>query len=509
LEFLGRRDHQIKLRGFRIELGEIEHALEQHPDIASAVVQVRPLRDDQALVAYLVLAAPADQAADPDHTAQAAPASVELVSALRSFLETRLPAYMVPTHVVVLPAMPLTPNGKIDRKVLPAPQHDAPLSAGTTIAPRDSLEVQLAAIWEDVLGRYPVGVTDDFFLLGGHSLAAVRVMARIEQQFGVKLPLNAFFQEPTISYLAGLLRQHSDQLPQSPLVAIQPHGTRPPLFFVHPLGGQVFHYRDLAHALGTDQPFYAFQDLAYDQDTEPYRSIEQLAATYIEALRLIQPAGPYSLGGHSFGGPVAFEMAQQLARQGEEIALLAIFDTTAPQVSMLNSVADDAVLLAELLDIDLSAALEQLRLLAPEEQVAYVLGHINQTDWGRDLSAEWITRRLAVFKARSQALALYEARSYNGRIALFRAEESAAALAATLATMRQALAERQPETGTTIDAERAERFMRTVTDDPTWGWGGIATESTLVHVVPGDHGSMLLPPNVSCLAGVLSDYLGE
>ena len=250
IEFLGRADHQVKIRGFRIELGEIEAALGQHPAVREAVVLAREdAPGEKRLVAYVVADATTDE--------------------LRRFLKDKLPESMVPAVVVLLDALPVTPNGKIDRRALPAPDRSRPELEKAFVAPRDDLERQLAHIWEEVLGVRPVGVTDNFFELGGHSLLAVRLFAVIEKRLGKKLPLTAVFQGATVEHLAGVLRQQATPGPQSSLVAIQPGGSKRPLFLVHPAGGHVFPYIHLAQFLGPDQPCYGLQARGRGRRTRP------------------------------------------------------------------------------------------------------------------------------------------------------------------------------------------------------------------------------------------------
>ena len=249
---------------------------------------------------------------------------------LRRFLKDKLPEYMVPAVVVLLEALPVTPNGKVDRRALPAPDRSRPELEKAFVAPRDDLELQLAQIWEEVLGVRPVGVTDNFFELGGHSLLAVRLFALIEKRLGKKLPLTAVFQGATVEHLADLLRQQATPGPQSSLVAIQPGGSKRPLFLVHPAGGQVFPYVHLAQFLGPDQPCYGLQARGLEDGQDPHTRIEDMAAYYIQAMQTVQPTGPYLLGGWSMGGVVAFEMAQQLHAQGQRVALLALLDGRIP-----------------------------------------------------------------------------------------------------------------------------------------------------------------------------------
>jgi thioesterase domain-containing protein len=310
IEFLGRRDHQVKVRGFRIELGEIESALSQHPGVReSAVVVHGQSAGDERLVACWV----------PKGTE--VPANEEL----RGFIAEKLPQYMLPAAFVQLPDLPQTASGKVDRLALLArvPATEVAATTGQE-PPRDDLERRLTGIWEDVLGVRPIGITDDFFALGGHSLLAVQVFARIEAELGKRLPLSVLLEAPTIERLAGVLR--NDRRPEHgvSLVAIQARGSRPPLFCVHGHTGEVLFYRPLSERLGTDQPFYALQSRGL-VGGRAHESIESMAADYVREIRGVQPRGPYCVGGYCLGALVAMEMAQQLRAQRQEVALVALF----------------------------------------------------------------------------------------------------------------------------------------------------------------------------------------
>jgi acyl carrier protein len=315
IEFLGRVDHQVKIRGFRIELGEIEALLGQHPSVREAVVVAREdAPSEKRLVAYVV-----------GHEEQ--PTSV---GELRSFLKEKLPGYMMPSAFVLLDELPLTPSGKVDRRALPAPEQTRTEQNGAFVAPRDELELRLAEMWEKVLGVQPVGVTDNFFDLGGHSLLAVRLFAQIEKVFGKNLPLATLFQAPTVEQLTPIVREQDSSASWSSLVAVQPEGSKPPFFGVHGALANVLMFRGLAHHLGPDQPVYGLQAQGLDGKHEPHTRVEEMAAHYIAEIRTVQSEGPYYLGGVSFGGLVAFEMAQQLHARGERVALLALFNTDFP-----------------------------------------------------------------------------------------------------------------------------------------------------------------------------------
>lgn len=314
VEFAGRSDQQAKIRGFRIEPGEIEASLQQHDRIQDAVVLAREDEPGQKrLVAYVV------------------PAEGSALSGanLRSFLSKRLPDYMVPAAFVVLDALPLTPNQKLDRSALPAPDWSSLKSTDAFAAPRTAVEESLAAIWADVLSVERVGIHDNFFERGGHSLLGVRLFARIDTELGVDLPLAELFQAPSIAELARVIQGDKGSLTGSwsPLVTMQPAGTRPPLFVVPGNVGNVYaDLGDLAQHLGPDQPFYGLQD----GPQNPIR-IEAIAARYLEEIGRVQEEGPYLLAGVCSGAVIAFEMAQQLHAQGERVSLLAMVEPSLPQ----------------------------------------------------------------------------------------------------------------------------------------------------------------------------------
>ena len=315
VEFAGRYDQQVKIRGYRIELGEIETILKQHALVRESIVITHErVSGDKHLAAYIV--------SDQQQTLP--------VNQLRIFLRDKLPEYMIPSAFVLLDTLPLTPNRKVDRQALPAPENIRHDTQETYIAPRDELELQLTKIWENVLNIRPIGVRDDFFDLGGHSLLAVRLFAQLEKVFGKSLPLATLFQAPTIEQLVRVVQDEGWRAPWASLVPIQPQGSKPPFFCVHAVGGNVLSLRDLARYLGNDQPFYALQSQGLNGKERPPARVEDMAAYYIEEIRTVQPEGPYYLGGQSSGGLVAFEMAQQLQAHGEKVAILALIDTYNP-----------------------------------------------------------------------------------------------------------------------------------------------------------------------------------
>ena len=454
IEFLGRIDHQTKIRGFRIELGEIEAVLRQHHAVNEAVVAVREdTPGDQRLVAYFVLAQ------EPTPTG----------SELRDFLKKKLPEYMVPSAFVTLRAMPLTPNGKVNRRVLPAPDA-ADLAPKVKFArPKDVIEVRLVEIWETVLGVRPIGVRHNFFELGGHSLVAVRLMHRIEQAFGKNLPIATLLQAPTIEQLAAILRQKEWSPSLSCLVPIQTGGSKPPFFCVHGINGTVVRFRDLARHLGSDQPFYGVQAHGLDERHSAHTQAEDMASHYIKEILSVQPEGPYFLGGYSFGGALAFEMAQQLVAQGREPAVVVLFDTFALPLKK-TSVSHKLASISSVL-------LKLFRVSAPEWR----------TTVSRIATApnRWIHRWLHVARlprdikkvrtACLQAEIQYVLRPYPGRVILFRSNHK--------------------PLGRVMDLHA--------------GWSTYAANGLEVYEIEGNHENILLEPQVQFVARQLKVCLDK
>jgi amino acid adenylation domain-containing protein len=315
IHYLGRIDHQVKIRGFRIELGEIGAVLAKHPAIKACVVTAREERPgDKMLVAYF------------EAQGNAAPETSEL----REYLKKELPEYMVPAAFVCMDRLPLSPNGKVDTKALPAPEQKSSESQPSFLAPRDSVEQVLAQLWAKVLKVPRVGLNDNFFDLGGHSLLAVRIIVEIENIYGRRLPLVTLLQAPTVGGLAEVLRKENWKPSWASLVPLQPGGSKPPLFLIHSHGGNVLEYYPLANHLDKDQPVYALQARGLDGNIPKNESLEQIASAYLKEIRTLQSEGPYLLGGFCFGGLVALEAAQQLQRAGQKVALVVMIQTTHP-----------------------------------------------------------------------------------------------------------------------------------------------------------------------------------
>jgi thioesterase domain-containing protein len=368
--------------------------------------------------------------------------------------------------------MPLTANGKLDREALPAGPPERG-SAARFVPPRSETERRLAGIWEGVLGIRPVGVTESFFDLGGHSLMAARLMARIGTAFGRELPLATLIEEPTIEALARRLESQASGRPWSPLVPIQPLGARPPLVCVHPGGGSVMGYHALARHLGSDQPVFGLEARGLDDGAEPLTTVEDMAEVYLAAVRGAVPEGPYVLAGHSFGGVVAFEMARRLLADGQRVALLAMIDVWRAPSDFEPSDRDRA-LFADGFAHDLGVSLDRVHIawdhfwsLPTGAQIEYALDvALTSRLLPPDVSLAQVRRYLKLHLTSVEAMRRYSPRPIGCPIVLFRAEEE----------------------------------LSMTPRDPGLGWAALATGGVDVQTVPGSHFTVLQEPHVLSLA---------
>jgi amino acid adenylation domain-containing protein len=341
LLYLGRSDRQFKIRGFRIEPGEIETALTQHPAVSAAAVELRgEAQGEKRLAAFIVPRQPAKP-----------PSS----KALRDFLKEMLPEYMVPADFFTLEALPRTPSGKLDRRALPTGSR-SPETVNNYVPPSDSEEWHLVKIWEEILGVRPIGVRDDFFDLGGHSFLAMRMMDRIANLYGKRLPLATLFAGATIANLANCLRLENLQEVGSAIAPVQLEGSYAPFFFLHGDHHGGLYCRLLARGVGSDQPFYGVMPNGFDE--KPFLpTVEAMAEENIRLVIALQPHGPYLLGGYCNGGLVAYEMARQMNQQGLEVGPVILLEAAVPRhIGWLKTLAHCSGRLAGL-DLDRRALL--------------------------------------------------------------------------------------------------------------------------------------------------------
>jgi len=456
IEFLGRMDDQVKIRGFRVEPGEVEVALAAHPGVKATAVGCQEWTGEKCLVAYWV----AKEVPGPS------------INDLRRFLQEKLPQHMVPAAFVRLDAIPLTPSGKVDRPGLPAitnlqfPHDEMP------DAPQDRFETELAQIWEGVLGTRPIGVNDNFFGLGGHSLAAARVLARVEKALGKELSMAALFQAPTVRELAALLRAQGSSSDAPSVGTIKPGGSRPPFFCV--FAGAIF--RALTQRLEADLPVLSLNldPSEIKQLSFPYR-LEEIAECLVKTIRRQQPAGPYYLGGLCINGLVAYEVAQQLMAQGQRVALLALFDSANPIYA--KTAATGVRYWAQRVRFHMASLwhnrFKDMRGFVME-RLKGMLDNARRDWWS-------VTSRLRSQPANGRlrdldqivylAVRAYQPQPYAGRVVLFRP---------------------------------ADRIL-----DIRYGWGDLVAGGIDVRENPGDHLSILRPPNHEILASSLTACLRE
>jgi thioesterase domain-containing protein/acyl carrier protein len=456
LASLGRKDGQVKIRGFRVEPAEVELTI---MDSAPGLTEVAVVaRDSATLVAFLVGAAD--------------------LAELRAELRSRLPEHLVPSHFTWLPSLPVAPTGKRDDAAL----RQLPVGTGTAnkpTAPRDRYERTLAGILAELL-RVPVGVHDDIFELGATSLTAMRLVVTIEKRYGVYLPLAALVAAPTVAELADRLRAGGASTSFDPLVPIRPLETdQPPLFLVHPIGGNVLCYLPLTRHLPADLPCYALQAAGGEPGTAPLDTVEDLAASYLAAVRRVRPDGPYRLAGWSFGGFVVFEMARQLRRAGATVEVV-LLDTVALGDGPRAGAGEDTLLawfFWELLlpehggsaPVEAPAGADPFDLIAEAAARAGILP--------ADSAGGYVRRLFEVFRANWRAALAYRPAVVDQDLTLVRASEP---LPVPLESVHGAAGSRHT--------------------DPHNGWAERTTGRVEVIDVPGDHLTIMTEPHVRAVA---------
>ena len=326
IDYVGRIDDQIKIRGFRVELGEIEAAILKYiPGVIQVAVVARQMNGNKRLVAYLV----------PEPIQQLAE-----LSTLRAKLLKYLPDYMVPGHYIEIPSLPLTPNGKLDRRALPEPVSASSLTQYT--APRSVREAYLCKLFAALTQTDPVGIDDSFFDIGGHSLLAMQLVSRLRIDLGIKLNLRVLFTSPSPRLLAANLESSSNWI-YDPLLPLRKTGSETPIFCIHPGGGSGTVYQNITDALPAQYPVWALQARGLEENEEPHDSVIEMATEYVQAIRKIQPVGPYKLLGWSFGGTIAQEMAVQLEAMSQSVSMLVLLDTVAkPDRTKVDTLSEQA-----------------------------------------------------------------------------------------------------------------------------------------------------------------------
>ncbi|MEU1305658.1 amino acid adenylation domain-containing protein [Streptomyces shenzhenensis] len=480
---VGRADTQVKIRGYRVEPAEAELAVtrlaEDDPGIREAAVVARHTEGGDAFLAAFLTG-------DPDRAD---------LDGLRARLRDTLPDHLVPSRFAWLPALPLTPSGKRDDAALrrvPLAAADTGAAADTT-APRDEYERALAEMLADLLRLPSVGVHSNMFHLGGTSLTAMRLVVRVEQCYGVTVSLSDFVAAPTVARLADRLRRDAAVPAFDPLVPIRPEGTRPPLFLVHPMGGNVLCYLPFARHLPAGQPLYALQAAGADPGMAPLRSMRELADSYVAALRRVQPHGPYTIGGWSFGGFVAFEMARQLTAAGERIAGLIVLDTVAATPGDRPRHSDDQLLTWFFWEMLLtlggrSPVLEiPAELSGLDEKFAFIADAAARSGVLPAGSTSAVVERLfRVYESNWSAALAYTPEAAGVDLTLIRARDP---LPEVLRSMHDSVGSRYRDTDN--------------------GWGLLTGRRVEVVQVPGDHLSIMKEPYVEHVARTVGDLISR
>ena len=459
---VGRKDWQVKLRGQRMNLLEIEQTLLSLENVAEAAVTLQGGKDGAAFLAAYI-----------QPKAQPTPSE----DALRRGLRALLPKAMVPVVFMFFDQLPRTESGKVDRQALPAAELGAVASHSSnarraTASPETPIELALAEIWHDLLGIEEVGKDDNFFDLGGDSLQASAMMARIEARFKRRFPVSALFQYETLCRLAGYIAAEDGTGPQGLLVSIQPLGDKPPVFFIPGLGGNPLSLRDLTANLGCERPLYALQEAGFGDPTGNIKTIEQAAEQYVGEVQAARPHGPYILVGYSFGGHLAIETARRLAVPGEAEPLVVLIDTYPPvplrrittlekhvwfhlnNLRKLNGVWEVADYFRDLVQ----RILLRLIRLRPAWAIAEQLGAPDSSP---------------VSDARI-ALTAYKPKPYPGRVVLF----------------------------------KASQFNGNFGGDPMDHWEKFISSELEIRIVPGDHTSLIKNPQAIEVARQLQMVLG-
>ena len=514
VDFLGRVDYQLKLRGYRIEPGEIADALGHHPRVREAAILTREAAaGEQQLVAYYVPETEAltrvGSGADEAAVVCECEPSVD-ADELRRFLKERLPEHMIPAYFVPLEALPMLPNGKVDRAALPAITRD--LVAGVErVEPGDELEARLVEIWQEVLDIDSVGIHDNFFDLGGHSLLAVRLASAIERMLGKKLAVATIFQAPTIAELAELIRNDADT--GRSLVPIKPRGDGPRLYLTHTASGNIFSYQRLAAAMHEDHGtrLYAFQAQGLGGDVPPYDRVEDMASHYIEELLQADPEGPYSLCGWSVGGVIAFEMAHQLEEMGREVAFLALLDSRVP-TDYDRAVINNEVWILHLFARDFGISLIELGVsegdilaLTADERFSFVFEKAQAAgSLPAEIDEAQIRRLYGVFKATAQAMANYRPSTYRGSMTFVRSKEPLPEELRPDASLTEKAASKRQFLSRSLKTKVWQRLMT-----PALGWEKQVEGKLDVVEIGGHHFEMLHPPHLEALVEILSERMAK
>jgi len=458
IQCLGRIDQQVKVRGYRIEPEEIEYTLLKQANIKEAVVIVRDdIPGEPRLVAYLVLAA-----------AENGGGRLQKHSVQQALMDT-LPEYMVPDDFVLMSSIPITPNGKIDRKSLPKPEINLIDRSSEYLAPRSDVERLVTRIWEELMGLEKISIVDNFFALGGRSLIAIQIMARIEHVTGKRLPLATLFKHSTIEKLSVILNIDDDLMRWDSLVAIKPGGSKTPMYIIHGEGLNVLYFNTLAINMDKEQPVYGLQAKGLEGD-EPLDVMEEIATNYVNEIIAQNPSGPYLLAGYSFGGYIAIEMRKQMVAKGKEVKLI-IFDTDAEKSKYKNWLyllpRKIKKYLPKLISFLKSVVHHPITVLKSEFK--NLSQKIFFKPYSKSDSKKFYQQMKKIKDKLRVALHNYSIEPFDDKVYLY----------------------------------KAKICTHYVDDVEFLGWNKYAKKGVEIYEIPGDHLSMLIPPNVEEFALIL------
>ncbi|WP_263360083.1 condensation domain-containing protein [Acidicapsa ligni] len=472
IEIIDKASRVVRLHGYRLRLGELEDLVWQHPSVSDVLAALLPVNDAPTLVAYF-------------RPFESGPDASRIV---REHFRSIAPGHVAAAEIIAVDSFPRRVDGSIDFSLLPAPGSSQSAEEVTEeyVAARDELESNLVSIWEEVLGVQPIGIRSPFFKLGGYSLMIVRLFARINKVMGTSLPITTIFNAPTVEQLADIIRGRAYY---SSLVPVQTKGSRSPFFMIH----SYLLYQGIPRVLGEDYPFYGLREL--DTDAENM-SVEQRAASYLDAIRSVQPHGPYYIGGWCAAGPLAVETARQITASGEDVGILVLFDSWRPGYAA--ELARDQ---AGSPEMSLRARLRRKYLfhktrwntLSYAGRIRYLTGVIGSKSASvRDrfylknwAVAEWLCKRFGLslphFMHNVSLTTLNSLKEYKG-------------------------IEPYPGLLTLIRAKEAPYFPGA---QEACGWDAIVTGGVKVLWAPGDHESMFLPPHLQKVGTLLHESLTE
>jgi amino acid adenylation domain-containing protein len=475
LMYLNRIDSQVKIRGYRIETGEIESAISHFEGIReNAVIARMDEQGEKRLVAYYV----SDDLSDINE------------SELRQYLKEKLPEYMVPSVMVRIEKLPLTANNKVDRKALPEPSGSSFSASKEYVAPQTLTEKKLAAVWSSILKIEKIGILDNFFEIGGHSMIAVTLIIKIEKEFGIRLPLATLFEQSTVQKLSKVIDNGIEPDRWRSLVPLRPHGSKKPLFLVHGLGLNVLLYTTIISYLDPEQPVFGLQAKGLNGVDKPLKSIEEIASYYISEIMTIDSEGPYQLAGYSLGGNIAFEMGRQLTEMGKKVNFIGLLDTVAEgsinQLPICRQIGSRGKYLRNYLvwnisyffknrdESMLSVIKRRWRGLGKKVRGLDIkISKDNRISKGEQNELPKYLRK--VHRANLRAGRRYIIKPFDGVVHLFKAAH--------------------------------QTFY--IPDPVNYGWDKYALGGVIVHEIPGEHSSTFAPPNDKHFSTILQKSLDE